>query len=252
MRRFMIVAPAALLAACGSQSGTGAGAEQAAEPARGLTPSPTATPDLAACPKRQLLEEGLRGRTSPIAVPAALREVMRSDMDNFAFTTLGGATVCVDASWMEAIREPTLSADKRFVAFGWDGYEAFGHAIVDRAGAGQAIDTGVAPVRSPSGKRMAALDYSEAGYGALNAFAVWDVAPERLVEVTKIDTLPEMYGWRLERWRGESCLELSAISWDDFAEHGGEAEAPRQGFVARPVAGTWQVQPASEGRCPDA
>lgn len=251
MRRALVVGAIALLAACGAPSTPGDDRAEAT-PRPAATTVAAAVPDLAACPTRQLLEEGLRERTRPIAVPAALREVMRADMDNFAFSTLGGATVCVDASWMEAIREPRLSADKRFVSFGWDGYEAFGHAIVDRAGAGQEIDTGVAPVRSPSGKRMAALDYSESGYGALNAFAVWDIMPDRLVEVARIDTLPEMYDWRLDRWRGEACLELSAISWDEFAGHGDQGEAPRQTFVARPVSGTWQVLPASESRCPEA
>ena len=125
MRRALIIGAIALLAACDAPGEPGNNRGEA-------TPTPAAArvaaavPDLAACPERQLLEEGLRERTRPIAVPAALREVMRADMDNFAFSTLGGATVCVDASWMEAIREPALSADKRFVSFGWGGYEAFG------------------------------------------------------------------------------------------------------------------------------
>lgn len=257
LRIVLAIDAIALLAACDAPRETGDGradtTSAAASAAAPVAATVAATaPDLAACPKRQLLEEGLRERTKPIPVPAALREIMRSDIDNFAFSTFDGSTVCVDASWMEAIREPGISADKRFVSFGWDGYEAFGYAIVDRVGSGQEIDTGVAPVRSPSGKRMAALDYSESGYGALNAFAVWDIAPERLVQIARIETLPEMYGWRLDRWRGEACLELSAISWEDFAEQGEQDKAPRQGFVARPVSGGWQVLPTSDDRCPQA
>src|SRR5688500_1900456 len=136
--RMIVAALAACLAACGSSSEADERAQAvAAEPAAAPSPAAAATPDLASCPARELLEEGLRERREPIAVPAALREVMRSGVDNFAFTTLAGATVCVDASWMEAIEDPALSPDGRFASFDWGGYEAFGHVIVDRSGKGQ-------------------------------------------------------------------------------------------------------------------
>ena len=142
LRRIAITAAAAaVVTACGAE-GEDSGRE--AIPAPTNAPSPqvqkmaSPVPDLAVCPARTLLEEGLRERTEPIAVPAALRSVMRSGMDNFAFVTLAGATVCVDASWMEAIEKPALSPDGRFASFDWGGYEAFGHVIVDRVGKGSA------------------------------------------------------------------------------------------------------------------
>ena len=243
MHRIMVAASIAL-AACGSPAGTAEGEQQAAgaEPSEASRPAADRGPDLAACPARELLEEGLRERTEPIAVPAPLGQVMRADVDNFAFTTLGGATVCVDASWMEAIRNPTLSPDGRFAAFDWDGYEAFGHVIVDRTGKGQVTDTGVPPVASPSGKLLAAADLGEAGYGALNAFAVWRIEPAAVRQVARHEEVPSAYDWRIEKWAGESCVELSSVSWDSFSA---DSSGPREPFHAREGQG-WRLEP---GRC---
>jgi hypothetical protein len=240
-------ASAALLAACGSGGEGEQRGEQAALAGPSEAPPPVAavTPDLAGCPARAPVDEGLRERSKPIAVPPVLDGIMRSDMDNFALTTLAGATACVDASWLEAIRNPALSPDGRFVSFDWDGYEAFGHVIVDRAGKGQEIDTGVPPVASPSGKLLAAADLGEAGFGALNAFAVWRIEADRLREVARREDIPSAYDWRIEKWAGETCIELSSVAWESFsAETGG----PRAPYRAREGDG-WMLEP---GRCSDA
>jgi hypothetical protein len=175
-------------------------------------------------------------------VPGVLRDVMRSGMDNFAFTTLAGVTVCLDASWMEELYDPRLSADGRFASFDWAGYETYGHVIVDRGGSGQELDTGVAPVFSPSGRQFAAADLGEAGYGALNAFAVWRIEPGTLRQLAKHEQVPEATDWTIDRWAGEHCLELSAIPWDGYT---GEADTPRERFRAT-EAGGWRIEP---GRC---
>jgi len=209
------------------------------------TPTAGATPDLAKCPAREPIEEGMRQRTAPIAVPPSLGKVMASGMDNFALTTQAGTTICVDASWLETIRNPTLSTDGRFAAFDWDGYEAFGHVIVDRAGKGEVTDTGVAPVASPSGKLLAAADLGEAGFCALNAFAVWRIEPDRMREVAKQEDVPQAYDWRIEKWAGETCVELSSVPWESFTA---ETSGPREPYRAREGKG-WQLEP---GRCSDA
>jgi len=229
-----------------------AGCRGEAEPAAPAT-SPAATavvvssathaPDLVTCPARPPLDEGLRERKQSIAVPWALSEVMRADMDNFAISTLGGATLCVDASWMEAIHNPALSRDGRFASFDWDGYEAFGHVIVDRSGKGLAIDTGVPPVASPSGKLLAAADLGEAGFGALNAFAVWLIEPAGVRQVAKQDDAPSASGWRIETWANETCVELSSVPWESFTA---ETSGPREPFRASEDHG-WRLEP---GRCP--
>jgi hypothetical protein len=239
-----LVALAAGLTSCGSSNEPDP-REVAERIAQAPEASELAVPDLAACPRRELLEQGLRQRTAPIAVPAPLLEVARSDMDNLAVITLGGSTVCVDASWMEAIENARLSPDRRFLEFDWSGYEAFGHVLVDRTGSGSVIDTGVTPVRSPSGERLAALDYSASGYGALNALAVWEIGAGRLTEIARIETLPDGLGWRIDRWVGERCLEISSIGWEDAPQdQAGYETAPRQRYVALLSAGTWQVRSA--------
>ena len=208
-------------------------------------PTADPTPNLAKCPARERIEQDIRQRTAPIAVPPSLDKVMASDMDNFALTTLTGATTCVDASWLETIRNPALSADGRFASFDWDGYEAFGHVIVDRAGKGAVTDTGVAPVASPSGKLLAAADLGEAGFGALNAFAVWRIEPDRVRELVKQEDVPQAYDWRIEKWAGETCVELSSVPWESFTA---ETSGPREPYRAREGKG-WQLEP---GRCSDA
>lgn len=245
MRReaVLAVACAALLAGCGAQEASdvdeGANAPQAAISAQAAPPAAAATPDLARCPARRLLEEGLRERTAPIPVPAEFSSLMASAMDNLAVVTLDGATVCVDSSWMEEIHDPRLSADGRFASFTWGGYEAYGHVIVDRSGRGQELDTGVAPVHSPSGRRFAAADLGEAGYGALNAFAVWQIEPTRIRELGKQEEIPDATDWTIDRWVGERCVELTAIPWDGYT---GEDGAPRDRYRARESSG-WLIEP---------
>ena len=232
------VIAATLMAACSAQPAPDAEATEAAPTlAAPSTPAP-ASPDLAACPAREPVEEGLRERTKPIAVPAAFGQVMRSDMDNFAFTTTGGATICVDVSWLESIRDPALSPDKRFASFDWDGYEAYGHVIVDRSGKGQVVDTGVPPVASPSGKLLAAADLGEAGFGALNAFAVWRIEPTGLRQLATHEDMSAT-DWRIESWAGEACIDLSAIPWDGYT---GDPNTPRARFHAREGEG-WRLEP---------
>ena len=236
-----LLAPLLILAAC--QDGKEPAPPAPSASAAAAAVAPAQTPDPASCPARATLEKGLRERSAPIAVPPVLGEVMRASMDNFAFSTLGGATVCVDASWMEAIRNPSLSPDGRFAAFDWDGYEAFGHVIVDRAGKGQAIDTGVPPVASPSGTLLAAADLGEAAFGALNAFAVWRTEPAGVRQVAKHEEVPAAYDWRIEHWAGEACVELSSVPWASFTA---ETSGPREPFHAREDNG-WRVEPGPCG-----
>ena len=248
MRRFAVTMSAMFLTACGSQPGP---TEEASAP----TAQPTgtvaaeATPDLAACPKPDTpVAPDTRLRTEAIAVPAALRGVMRADMESFAVSTLGGGTVCVDASWMEALDNARLSADGRFASFDWFGYEAFGHVIVDRDGKGTVIDPGVKPLASPSGKRLAAIDITESGYGPLNAFTVWQVDPAPISQLAQVEDVPAATDWKVERWAGEACVELSAVPWEVYAEPEAPADSPRAHYRAR-RAGGWSVEP---GRCPGA
>jgi hypothetical protein len=246
MRRVPGLAGAALLAACGAPEASEDTVHDAGGRAEAATPAvPPAAPDLAGCPARAPLEEGLRQRAAPIPVPAELRAVMASGMDDFAVLTQAGETVCVDASWMEAIHDPRLSADGRFASFDWEGYESYGHVIVDRSGEGQVLDTGVSPLFSVTGDRFAAADLGEAGYGALNAFAVWQIEQTGIRQLGKQQEVPSAADWHIERWAGETCVELSAIPWEGYT---GEPETAREPFRAR-AAGGWRIEP---GNCAEA
>ena len=245
--RSLALAGAVMLAACGSQPEP---AEQpaaaAASPEPGTTRAPS--PDVATCARPAPLDDSERLRTEAIPVPAALKGVMRTDMENLALSTLGGGTVCVDASWMEALDNARLSPDGRFAAFDWFGYEAFGHVIVDRDGKGTVIDPGVKPLPSPSGNLLAAIDITESGYGPLNAFTVWRLDPAPISQLAAHEEVPAAADWKVERWAGEACVELSAVPWKVYADPEAPADPPRAHYRAS-RAGGWSVEP---GRCPGA
>jgi hypothetical protein len=248
MRGRMATLGALALAACGPQA-PDAGADDIEAPEGHTTAAvAAAAPDLAACPTPAPVDRSERLRTEAIAVPPALRDVMRSGMESFALSTLGGGTVCVDAGWMETIDNASLSPDGRFAAFDWFGYEAYGHVIVDRDGKGTVIDPGVKPLASPSGKLLAAIDITESGYGPLNAFTVWKVDPAPISQLAQVEEVPAAADWKVERWAGENCVELSAIPWVSYSDPDGAADPPRERFFAR-TRGAWAVQP---GRCPAA
>jgi hypothetical protein len=156
----------------------------------------------------------------PLAVPEPIQGIVKSDVNRLAVSTLDGGTLCINRDWMAEISD--ANADGRFLSFAWTGYEAFGHIVVDRAGAGTVIDTGNKPAFSPGRKRIAGLEASESGWGGLGGFAIWQVTPKGLMPLVSQtagadDVLPEffwqeMWDWRIERWVGDDCLEISAVS----------------------------------------
>jgi hypothetical protein len=197
-----------------------------------------AAPDIAACPEPEMRDAYMLQRTKPLAVPRAFAGMIRADMNRYAVSTLGGGTVCVDTRDMEGTAEDhALSADKRFLSFTWQGYETGGHIVVDRSGAGQVVETGAEPSFSPSGKRFAAIEWSESGFGALNAFGAWQVEPEGVKTLALIEDMPAMTAWKIDRWVGEDCIELSGVASDQVPDDPREIDsAPRTRFVAAQMA----------------
>lgn len=233
----------ALLAACGESEAPVADLSPPAASGDASAPAAAPTPDLARCDKYEPIPGDERQRTVPLAVPAALKPIMASDMDHLAVLTLSGATLCLDARWMDAITPPALGEGDRLLAFGWTGYEAYGFQLVDRHGSGQAIETGEPPARSPSGQRFASIDASESGYGGLNAFAVWQIGPDKVRELAKVvDIPPAFFDWKIDRWVGETCLELSAIRFEDLPQGNDWSKAPRPRFVAEAPREHWQLR----------
>jgi hypothetical protein len=199
-----------LIAACsGGKDEQQVVASEAASPAPAASPSPQAKADLTSCPAAKSAEE--IARKAPLALPKAADGLYTADRDRIAVLRLEGGTVCADVSWIEQIQNATVSPDKRFIAFDWMGYESFGHLIIDRSGKGQVLETGNAPLASPTGRRLAALDLSESAFGALNAFAVWDIESTGIREIAKFSEGLPSGDWKLEGWSGDSCVNLSVL-----------------------------------------
>lgn len=214
------------------------------------TPALAKAPDLAACPRPVSPDGGERQRSHPLPVPAALGGILKASVLNYAVATLDGSTLCIDISWMESAEKIALLGDGRFLSFDWLGYESFGHKLVDRSGKGQVVDTGVAPVFSPSRGRLTAADLSESGFGALGAFAVWQVTPIGLRQIANVTEVPDMLDWRIDGWAGEDCVKLSAIPFDKAPADGDYTKVARTRYVAQGTPGTWRIGPAAKGSCP--
>lgn len=225
-----------------------AGCGDAGEAAPATNPA-TSRPDLAACPPSELADEEYRERKAPIPLPPAFEGLALSDMDHFAVSTANGGTVCVDTGWMEGIEGAKISHDRRFLAFAWGGYEAFGYVVVDRSGSGQVIETGTAPLSPPGGMRFASVDFSESAFGGFNAFGVWQIEPEGLRLLAKVEDGVPSGDWRLEGWAGDHCVNLSVLPSEDYPADAGDYDtAPRDPWFAAESA-QWKPKP---GTCPSA
>jgi hypothetical protein len=177
---------------------------------------------------------------------------MAANRDFIAVRTLSGATFCLFAREWEAIDPPSPSPNGRLLGFGWSGYEAGGYILIDRAGTGAKFDTGAKPVPSPSGRRLASLEWSESGFGSLNGVLVLELGPSSLREAARIGELPEgLTDWRFDRWRGDNCIEISALPFAAMTLPDGSAPSgtPRQRFSVQPKGSTWALIKAA---CPAA
>jgi hypothetical protein len=73
--------------------------------------------------------------------------------------------------------------------------------------AAEPIETGVTPIFSPSGRRFASVDVSEAAFGAFEALGVWEVNEDSIRNLVRIEDLLERgYDWRLVRWASDDCI----------------------------------------------
>jgi hypothetical protein len=216
-----------------------------------LTPAIAAAraPHTATCQPPESPDGGERQRTRPLPVPPMLRTLIASGVYHYAISTLGGGTVCVDTSWMETAEDLVLSPDARFVSFRWLGYESYGFKLVDRAGRGQVIEVGAAPVFAPSRRLIAAVDQTESEFGSLSGLALWRVGLAGVSELVRTPDIPRMYDWRIDRWVGEDCIDLSAIPLDKVPDDPADlTKVVRTRYSAR-AASRWAVVPAPRGGC---
>lgn len=211
---------------------------------------PIAGPDLALCPTLEPLTEPLNDRSKPLPVPKQFAMLVRADRDQFAVATIYGGTTCVDVRPMTTVSRFAISRDRRFLSFDWLGYEADGHVIVDRTGKGQSIDTGVTPIFSPSGRRFAAVQQSEAAFGALEGFGVWQVGAVGVRELALQRDIPALADWRVDGWVGEDCINLSGIPHDRIPQGTTRlTRLKRDRYAGTPVGEGWLLTPSPTG-CP--
>lgn len=247
MRRIALLPLVALVGACDPPAINPPEQQHTAPAPVAAAPTPAAAPVpmLSACAAHT--DEGLneRQRTDPLPLPPALAGVAASNRDSIAVVTLTGASACIDTTDMESIDTPRLLRDDRFLSFGWSGYESSGHVLFDRAGAGKQIETGDTPVFSPSGAMVAAVEYSESGFGGLNGFGLWQVLPDEVRALAVLDVPAMSSGWQIDRWVGDDCIEASAV-----IENGSGADAaalPRTKFAVGRANRAWRIAPGTCG-----
>lgn len=217
----------------------------------------SAKPDPAGCPppEYEYDEDEFGPRGDPLAVPGSIANVAATDNINLAVTTLDGGQICKDMSWAYNLSETAQAhLDGRFIAIGWGAYEAFGTLMFDRAGKGAVVETGNMPSFSPSGKRVAALQFTQSGFGGLENMMIWEVVSDGLKDLfslpegTYLNWIEQGYNdLEVESWQGESCLQIVAfadadlevVEWD-------RAKAKRTPFHAA-EANKWEIK---RGRCP--
>lgn len=243
-----------LLAGCNSEPGADAEARDAAQ-ATAPQPALATKPDPGKCPPPETPYDPFEfgPREAPLTVATSIAAIAATDGTNLAVTRLGGGQLCHDVSWMyNFAKDSQTYANGRFVAIGYDGYEAFGTLLFDRAGSGPVLDTGNPPVFSPSGRLMAGLELTESGFGGLESFVIWQVEPGGLTERHRMadgESLlaGDIIEFEAAVWRGEDCLDIAAYATEDLAAvDWDKAKARRTPFHAARGNG-WRI---TAGSCP--
>lgn len=238
---------------------TGCKPEPAADPVvQDTAPAPVAAakPDPGKCPPPETAYDPTEfgPREAPLVVPASIAAIAATDGNNLAVTRLDGGQVCHDVSWLYHLSKTAQTyGGGRFVAIGYDGYEAFGTLLFDRAGGGPVLDTGNPPTFSPSGALMAGLELTESGFGGLESFVIWQVRPGEVTEIhrmTEDGSLlnGELIEYEAAGWRSEDCLDIAAYASDDMAAvDWDKTKARRTPFHAARSDG-WRI---AAGSCPE-
>lgn len=226
------------------------GAALASPSTHATPPPPPDMPSPARCPATPPIDAESNERKGPLQLPPRLGAIARSSRTNLAVMTLSYSNFCYDIHDVSEARNFSLSTDMRFLSFDWFGYEAGGHIVIDRSGRGQAVDTGAAPVFSPTRRQLAAIEFSESGFGSLNGFAIWQVNPVGLTRKVMIEQIPSLVDWRIDSWSGETCISLSGIPNSRIPDGVSDySKVARDRYVARPAGATWRLTRATGQGC---
>lgn len=226
MRAIAVLMMATLaLAGCDAEATAPATPRSAKAPPSAVPAAAAAAPDIARCDAQHVQHPDDPIPGDPVAIPEAFRGVAKASPLELALLTQSGATLCDNNVWVGAIAKMEWLREERLLGWEWQGYEAYGYRIFDRAGKGTVIETGARPVFSPGGKRFASVEYSESGFGALSGYGVWEVRPVTLAQLggdatifegegeTARFTDPEVFAgtygeWSISGWKGETCVGI--------------------------------------------
>ncbi|MCK0128981.1 hypothetical protein [Erythrobacter sp. F6033] len=202
---------------------------------------PQTRPDASTeCPDRPILDDAQPDRETALILPDEWAEFADMSMYWLAVKTQLNAVHCVETAW-------ALHTDKferlneRFLGYEWHGYEAGGYMLIDTAGTGSSTDTGAKPVFSPLGGYFAAVQFSDAGWGGLEGFAVWRTYAGGMTPIHVDTNLPTMADWRIDKWENDGCLHLSGIPYDRIEDWRNLAQYQRDRYVSRARDG-WKIR----------
>jgi hypothetical protein len=198
------IAALALLAGC---SGTDSNA--AAVPTD--EPTPTTTAAAASCPEFPKNPDAGDG-TRPVAIPAQFTSYVRASDTTLTVQRISGPPACIDIGGVD-VESMDSFLEGRLVGATIFGHEYNSYLLVDRNTNTEPVETGVKPVFSPSRRRFASVDISEAGFGAFEALGVWEVTDDSIRNLVKLeDILDRGYDWRLVRWASDQCIVFSTAA----------------------------------------
>lgn len=145
-------------------------------------------------------------------VPSSLASYVSATKTTITVQRSTGTPACLDVSYGDVDAWDSL-AKGRLLGVGISGHEYNSYLVVDLEGTGEPIETGRAPTFSPSGRRFASVDVSEAAFGAFEALGVWEVTNERVRRLMYFPGAPLLDtggDWRLERWHSDDCVVFSS------------------------------------------
>ena len=205
-----------------------------------LTPPAAST----ACPDRPTLDEAQPERDTMLTLPDDWAGFADMSMHWLAIRTQLGTVLCVETTW--AIDADNFEQfDGRFLGFEWWGYEAGGYMMIDTAATGSVTDIGAKPVFSPDRGYFAAVQFSDAGWGGLEGFAVWRTYAGGMSPVHVDTQLPTMADWRIDKWEEDGCIQLSSIPYERIADWTNLQQYERDRFISR-ISDGWKLSPGAQ------
>lgn len=184
------------------------------------------------CPNRPVLDGATPERDAELALPSEWTGFADMSMHWLAVRSQLGSVHCVETTWA-IVADKYERLDDRFLGFDWSGYEIGGYMLIDTAGTGSSMDTGAKPIFSPNRSYFAAVQFSDAGWGGLEGFAVWHTFTSGMTPVHVDTNLRPMADWRIDKWEDEGCLHLSGVPYERVEDWRKLAEYERDRYVSR-------------------